>query len=191
MPLLWSPCLIGHARPSSSIVAFPACWIAHLLAGPRSTWRWSRWCCASCDRSTYVARVRGAERISAAAGQAAHDLLAAAQTRLGRQAHLQATSGRPEREVVQAAEAADLLVVARDGDRSRLGPASLGPATRFVVDHAPCPILLVWPDEAPGVTSIPSPHPHPPSLHPTHLPALIAVSFPLQDDVEMSKTNHH
>jgi hypothetical protein len=29
------------------------------------------------------------------------------------------------------------------------------------------------------------------NLHPTNLPALIAVSFPLQDDVEMSKTNHH
>lgn len=28
-------------------------------------------------------------------------------------------------------------------------------------------------------------------LAPTNLPALIAVSFPLQDDVEMSNTNHH
>jgi nucleotide-binding universal stress UspA family protein len=65
--------------------------------------------------------------------------------------------GRIEREVVQAAEAADLLVAARDGDRSRLGPHSLGPATRFVVDHAPCSVLLVWPDEAPDVDSIPPP----------------------------------
>jgi hypothetical protein len=32
-----------------------------------------------------------------------------------------------------------LLIVARDGDRSRLGPKSLGHHTRFVVDHAPCP----------------------------------------------------
>jgi hypothetical protein len=61
-----------------------------------------------------------------------------------------------------AAEGADLLVVARDGDRSRLGPASLGPATRFVVDHAPCPVLLVWPEQTPAVGSIPPPPPHPP-----------------------------
>jgi hypothetical protein len=38
----------------------------------------------------------------------------------------------------------DLLVLARDGDRSRPGPHSLGPAARFAVDHAPCRVLLVW-----------------------------------------------
>jgi hypothetical protein len=48
-------------------------------------------------------------------------------------------------EVAEAAEGAtaDLLVLARDGDRSRLGPHSLGPATRFVVDHAPA--RSCWP----------------------------------------------
>jgi hypothetical protein len=50
-------------------------------------------------------------------------------------------------------------VLARDGDRSRLGPHSLGPAARFVVDHAPCRVLLVWPDEPPEVADIPPP-PH-------------------------------
>jgi hypothetical protein len=52
--------------------------------------------------------------------------------------------------------------VARDGDRSRLGPKSLGRATRFVVDHAACPVLLVWPDAAPDVGTMPPPphHPH-------------------------------
>ena len=43
----------------------------------------------------------------------------------------------------------DLLVLARDGDHSRLGPHSLGPAARFVVDHAPCRVLLVWADAPP------------------------------------------
>ena len=57
-----------------------------------------------------------------------------------------------------AADGVDLLVVARDGDRSRLGPHSLGHATRFIVDHAPCPVLLVWPDEPPGLESIPAAH---------------------------------
>jgi hypothetical protein len=46
-------------------------------------------------------------------------------------------------------------VVARDGDRSRLGPRSLAPATRFVFDHVPCAVLLVWPDEPPGIESLP------------------------------------
>jgi nucleotide-binding universal stress UspA family protein len=100
-----------------------------------------------------------AERLSALSKQAAAELLVAAAARLGRAARRQATTGRVERVVVQAAQDADLLVAARDGDRSSLGPASLGPATRFVVDHAPCPVLLVWPDEAPGVESIPPPHP--------------------------------
>ncbi len=44
-----------------------------------------------------------------------------------------------------AAVDADLLVLCRDGDRSRPGPHSLGPVTRFISDHATCPVLLVWP----------------------------------------------
>jgi hypothetical protein len=48
--------------------------------------------------------------------------------------------------VVTAAPDADLLIMARDGDRPRLGPKSLGKAARFVIDHAPCPVLLVWPE---------------------------------------------
>ena len=90
------------------------------------------------------------------------ELLAAAADRLGRANVEQITirGGRIEREIVAAlADDVDLLVAARDGDRSRLGPHSLGHVTRFVVDHAPCAVLLVWPDEAPGVGSIPPP-PH-------------------------------
>jgi hypothetical protein len=37
-----------------------------------------------------------------------------------------------------------------------------------VVDHAPCPVLLLWPDQAPGVESIPPPPPHPPRPGPPH-----------------------
>ena len=58
--------------------------------------------------------------------------------------------GRVEREVVAACEGADLLVLARDGDDERLGPKSLGQHARFVVDHAPCRVLLVWPGEPPA-----------------------------------------
>jgi nucleotide-binding universal stress UspA family protein len=116
-----------------------------------------------------------AAEITAAAEAAAAELLAAAAARLGRPAGTVALGGRVEREVVQAAssERADLLVVARDGDRARLGPRSLGPATRFVVDHAPCDVLLVWPAAAPDVGSIPPPPPpghHRPPPPPGHRP---------------------
>ncbi len=49
---------------------------------------------------------------------------------------------------------AQLLVLARDGG-PQLGPKSLGPRGRFVVDHAPCAVALVWPQVPPGPESIP------------------------------------
>jgi nucleotide-binding universal stress UspA family protein len=88
-------------------------------------------------------------RLAELAATSAGDLLAAAAQRLGRDCTTVERRGRAEREVVAAAAGADLLIVARDGDRSRPGPKSLGPAARFVVDHAPCPVLLVWPGGPP------------------------------------------
>lgn len=87
-------------------------------------------------------------------------LLDAAEDRLGRTARRDPRHGRPEREVVAACAGADLVVLARDGDRSRLGPRSIGPHTRFVVDHAPCQVLLVWPDTPPDPATLPPPAPH-------------------------------
>jgi nucleotide-binding universal stress UspA family protein len=90
------------------------------------------------------------EPLRAISEQAARELLADAQARLGRPATCESRRGRIEREVVAAAAAMDLLVLARTGDRRRPGPHSLGPAARFVVDHVPCRVLLVWPDEPLG-----------------------------------------
>jgi nucleotide-binding universal stress UspA family protein len=84
--------------------------------------------------------------LRAISDEAAAQLLADARVRFGREARTDGRRGRIEHEVVAAAEGADLLVCARDGDRSHPGPHSLGPPTRFVVDHAPCQVLLVWPD---------------------------------------------
>lgn len=89
----------------------------------------------------------------------ADELLAAAMKRLNRPCGRIRTHGRPGHEVATAAVDADLLIVARDGDQSHLGPRSLGKETRFVVDHAPCQVLVVWPGEAP--TSVPPPPPPP------------------------------
>jgi nucleotide-binding universal stress UspA family protein len=94
------------------------------------------------------------------AARAGERLLASAAGHLGRPCAREQRTGRVEREVVAPAAGADLLVLARDGDRSRPGPRSLGPHSRFIVDHAPCPVLLVWPDTAPGTDTIPPP-PHP------------------------------
>jgi nucleotide-binding universal stress UspA family protein len=108
-------------------------------------------------------------RVAELAEASAGELLDAAASRLGRPCRRAERRGVPEREVVSAVAAAALLIVARDGDRSRLGPKSLGKATRFVVDHAPCPVLVVWPGRAPSVGTIPPPpraphrdEPHPP-----------------------------
>ncbi len=90
---------------------------------------------------------------------AAEDLLGQAVAALGRPCEPQLRTGFTEREVIAAAAGADLLVVARDGDRTRLGPHSLGRHTRFVIDHAPCTVALLWPGEAPGLDSVPPPPP--------------------------------
>ena len=116
---------------------------------------------------------RGPEAsIDALSAEAVAGLLDRAKKRLGRPATTEQRTGRVEREVVAATEDAILLICARDGDRSRLGPRSLGPATRFVVDHVPCPVLLVWPGEAPDLESIPPPpppgHEPPPPPHERH-----------------------
>jgi nucleotide-binding universal stress UspA family protein len=96
-------------------------------------------------------------RITEFALNSAAELLDAAARRLGRPCDRIGRQGRPEREVVTAAAGADLLIVARDGDQSRLGPKSLGKEVRFVVDHAPCPVLLIWPNDAPSVATLPPP----------------------------------
>jgi nucleotide-binding universal stress UspA family protein len=110
------------------------------------------------------------ERLRAVSDEEARDLLEAARMRLGRDCATEARRGRVEREVVAACAGADLLVLARDGE-VRLGPPSLGPRTRFVVDHAPCTVVLVWAQAPPGLDTIPPPpgpgsHPPGPGSHP-------------------------
>jgi nucleotide-binding universal stress UspA family protein len=96
-------------------------------------------------------------RLQHLAAASAQQLLQAAAERLRRPCIQLERTGRIEREVVTVADGADLLILARDGDRTHLGPRSLSPATRFVVDHAPCPVLLVWPEAPPAIATIPAP----------------------------------
>jgi len=113
-----------------------------------------------------------AARLEELAAAGAGELLEAAAARLGRSCDRLELEGRTERVVVSASADADLLIAARDGDQARLGPKSLGRATRFVVDHAACPVLLVWPGTAPGIASIPPPpDPTLPLPPPPHRPS--------------------
>jgi nucleotide-binding universal stress UspA family protein len=97
------------------------------------------------------------DRLEELARSAASELLDAAAGRLHRPVTRLHRHGRVGHEVVRAADGVDLLICARDGGRDRLGPHSLGPAARFVVDHAPCAVLLLWPAAAPGIESLPPP----------------------------------
>lgn len=106
--------------------------------------------------------------VEVAAREAASEVLESARRRLGRPAEPIVRVGRVEREVVAACEGAALLVCARDGDRSTLGPHSIGHRTRFVIDHAPCAVLLIWPDTVPDLSSIA--HPPRPADHPPEPP---------------------
>ena len=58
--------------------------------------------------------------------------------------------GRPEREIVNVAAEwqADLVIICPRGEyggNPTIGPRSVGHVARFVLDHAPCPVLLVRP----------------------------------------------
>jgi len=115
-----------------------------------------------------------ARRLSARAEEAANDLLDAAEARLGRPADRLRVRGHGTHEVVTAAQDATMLIVARDGPGG--GPKSLGKEVRFVVDHALCPVLLVWPGPPkpvpppPRHDAPPPPHDHGPHERGPHGP---------------------
>lgn len=103
-------------------------------------------------------RVDPGVQLEAMADEAAEQVLTAAAGRLGRPARRVRLRGRPEHQVVGAARGAALLIVAREG--AAAGPKSLGKAARFVVDHAACPVLLIWPGPVPEGPPPPPPPPH-------------------------------
>ncbi len=63
-------------------------------------------------------------------------------------AELLRRTGKPEREIINCAAEwnADLIVICSRSPHHTgplLGPKSVGHVARFVLDHAPCPVLLV------------------------------------------------
>ncbi len=93
-------------------------------------------------------------RVEELAAVSAAQLLEAAAGRLGRPCTRLERAGRIEREVIAAAEGAALLVLARDGDRDRLGPRSLGrpPGSSSTTP----PALSCWSGPGPRPASGPS-----------------------------------
>lgn len=92
------------------------------------------------DRYMNEAEMRAGETILAEAQAEVQRLGWAAATRLER--------GNPERILVQVAQesAATLIVIyAREhpDGHPQVGPPSVGHTARFVLDHAPCPVLLL------------------------------------------------
>ncbi len=97
------------------------------------------------------------ERLLARSEAAANALLDRAQARLGREAGRLPLRGTGKHEIAAAVSGATMLIVGRDGHGP--GPKSLGKDVRFVVDHAPCPVLLIWPGPPPPVPPPPPGHP--------------------------------
>jgi nucleotide-binding universal stress UspA family protein len=93
----------------------------------------------------------------------ARKLLADAAARLSRRCATIERTGRAETEVIAVADGAELLVLARDGDCRHRGPHSLSHAGHYINDHAPCPVLLVWPASPPPLSAH---RPAPPPAHP-------------------------
>ncbi len=93
--------------------------------------------------------------VASVAADEARGLVDQATAALGRPCEARLLAGVTERVVTAAAAEADLLVIVRDGDRSRLGPRSLGRQARFIIDHAPCTVELLWPAAAPDLRTIP------------------------------------
>jgi nucleotide-binding universal stress UspA family protein len=96
--------------------------------------------------------------VRAIAAEEAQALLQRARARLSRPAALEARRGHPERELLRACAAADLILLARDRE-PRLGPKSLSGEARFIVDHSPCAVMLIWPEKPRGPETVKLP-PH-------------------------------
>jgi nucleotide-binding universal stress UspA family protein len=89
------------------------------------------------------------EQMRQAETTAAQDILQEGQ-RYFAQAETLQREGRPEREIVQCAVEwqADLILICPRSPEfvgPPVGPKSVGHVARFVLDHAPCPVLLVRP----------------------------------------------
>ena len=88
------------------------------------------------------------EAAEAAAAQAALDEALQTAEEVGLQAGVAIERGKPEQVIVRVAEQVSTTLIAirareRPEAHPRLGPPSVGHTARFVLDHAPCDVLLL------------------------------------------------
>jgi hypothetical protein len=102
------------------------------------------------------------QRMHALAGEAALALLEDAEERLGYETTKRTETGVAETIIYELAREHDVLVLARDG--RHIGPHSVGHDQRWVIDHAPCTVIMAWPEGAPD-PSEPPPKPKPKPAH--------------------------
>jgi nucleotide-binding universal stress UspA family protein len=93
-------------------------------------------------------RERAMTEAETAAAQEALDEAQGEAERLGAQVETRLLRGRPEQELVSLAQemGADLIALRLNefGERRpATGPGSVGHTARFVLDHAPCDVLLI------------------------------------------------
>jgi nucleotide-binding universal stress UspA family protein len=89
------------------------------------------------------------EQMQAAERTVSEEILKVGQSHVP-QAETLLRQGLPELEIVNTAAAwkADVILIcprADYGEPSHVGPRSVGHVARFVMDHAPCPVLLLRP----------------------------------------------
>lgn len=97
------------------------------------------------DKLPHEAAIRSAEE--AASRTVIEDAMQAAQ-RFGFKATEIIKEGQPEKIIIQVAREMEVTLIAiwaREGGAGhpRIGPAALGHTARFVIDHAPCDVLLL------------------------------------------------
>ena len=122
--------------------------LVHVIdAGPRHRWEEV----ASPFRPGPKGRADRRMQMEDAEQESAETILAEAQAsaqQLGLQSLVRIAHGTPERVLLDIAKetgAALVAICAREllDGRPPLGPASVGHTARFVLDHAPCPVLLL------------------------------------------------
>ena len=103
-------------------------------------------------RPPHEAAFRNAEEVASRA--VVEEALAAAKQG-GLKAEAAVKEGEPGEIIIQVAREANAVLIviwAREGaaGHPRMGPASVGHTARFVVDHAPCDVLLLREKDIPG-----------------------------------------
>lgn len=83
------------------------------------------------------------QRIAAEQGEAIRDEIAAWLQAHGRDAEIVIAHGHPEQEILHLAVERHVDLIAIGSEHPGVGPHPLSPPIRYLIDHAPCDVLLL------------------------------------------------